>query len=80
MKYLFLIAVLMLAGCSSHDDAVKALTEAGYTNIETHGHAWFACGKDDSFATSFTAIGPTGQKVSGSVCSGWLKGKTIRTD
>ena len=80
MKRIILIAALCLPACSSESDAVKALRGAGYTDISTDGYAFFSCGKDDAFATKFTATGPTGQKVTGAVCSGWLKGSTIRTD
>jgi hypothetical protein len=79
--FLFVAIVMLLtSGCSSHNDAVSALTAAGYTNIQTHGHAFFTCSEDDAFATEFTATGPNGQHASGAVCSGWFKGKTIRLD
>lgn len=69
----------MGAGCTAPDVARKALTGAGYTEIQTTGYCWFCCGKDDTFHTGFTAKGPTGQPVVGAVCSGWFKGATIRT-
>ena len=75
----FFATQLFCVACSSENDAVKALTAAGYTNIQTTGHAFFACGKDDTFSTGFTAIGPTGVPVKGAVCSSWFKGSTIRT-
>lgn len=75
-----LIAVAALSGCSSHDDAVKALTGAGYKNIQTHGYSFLGCSEDDTFKTKFTATGPSGQAVEGVVCSGWFKGATIRTN
>lgn len=74
------LACLLLSGCYSGNDTIDVLSKDGYTNIETHGHAFFACGKDDSFATKFTATSPVGNKVSGAVCSGWFKGKTVRFD
>ena len=82
MKVIFvaLLAVLV-SGCTSKDGAERALKGAGYTEIEIGGYAFFACdGKSDTFATSFTAKGPTGMRVSGAVCSGFLKGSTIRLD
>ena len=76
-----LVTLVMLAACSSQSDAERALKGAGYTDIQTHGWAMFGCNSDqDSFTTKFTATGPTGQKVSGVVCSDWLKGSTIRLD
>ena len=81
MKILAVIlTILMASGCSSSSDATKALEEAGYTEIQTHGYSFFACSKDDAFATAFTAKGPTGKPTRGTVCSGWFKGKTIRMD
>ncbi|MZY06142.1 hypothetical protein GUK58_08770 [Acinetobacter pittii] len=79
MKELLLIT-LLLSGCSSSNDAIKALKANGFTDIQTHGHAFFNCSKDDTFATKFTAKNKDGQKISGAVCSGWLKGSTIRFD
>ena len=74
----------LLVGCSDSDTAIKALSGAGYTDIKTTGstgYAWFACGRDDSFATGFTAKGPTGVPVTGAVCSSLLiKNATIRTN
>ena len=71
----------LLVGCSDSDTATKALRGAGYTGIKTTGYSWFACGRDDSFATGFTAKGPTGVPVTGAVCSSLLiKNATIRTN
>ena len=75
-----LAAVALLSACSSHDDATKALTGAGYTKIHTDGYSFFGCSGDDTFKTKFTATGPTGVQVEGVVCSGWAKGATIRTN
>lgn len=74
------LLVLSLTACVSHDDAQRALKSAGMTNIQTGGYGWFACSEDDTFATKFTATNPNGQRVSGVVCSAWLKGSTIRYD
>ena len=76
------VAVLLsglVAACSDPKGAKKALSDAGYSDIETNGYSFFACGKDDNFSTSFKAKGPTGRQVQGAVCSGWFKGSTIRT-
>lgn len=80
MNKLLILAVLACAGCTSKDGAERALKGAGYTNIETGGYAFFYCAKDDWFATKFKATGPSGQLTQGAVCSGWLKGSTIRSD
>lgn len=81
MKKLFVvISFVLLAGCSSPDEATRALFGAGYTNITITGYQFFGCDDKDSFHTGFEATGPTGQRVTGVVCSGILKGATIRTN
>ena len=81
MKKVTALAFLcsLLSGCYSGKDARKALEAQGFTNIEITGHAWFACSKNDTFATSFTATNPQGKRVSGAACSGlFFKNTTIR--
>lgn len=82
MKISILICVFgfILIGCSSSNDATKALNAQGFTSIQTHGRAFFVCSEDDTFATKFTAKNAKGETVTGAVCSGWLKGSTIRFD
>ncbi len=60
--------------------ARKALRDAGLKPVKVGGYSFFACGKDDTFSTQFTATNAQGQTVTGTVCSGWLKGKTVRFD
>ena len=74
-----LIAALV-AGCSDGPTAERVLRQNGYSKVGLHGWAAFSCGKDDTYATAFTAIAPGGQQVSGTVCSGLFKGATIRFD
>lgn len=83
MKRIMIVTALLAAmcACTSEPDARRALEGAGYRDIQFHGYGWFGCGQDDTYATKFTATGPTGNKVSGVVCAGLvLKGQTIRTD
>lgn len=72
------ISIFLLSACSSPDSATKALSRAGYSKINITGYAFFGCSEDDFFHTGFTAVGPTGVRVEGVVCSGFLKGSTIR--
>lgn len=72
------IAAITLTGCTDEDGARHALDVSGYTSIEIKGYGWTGCGKDDSFHTRFSAIGPSGKPVEGVVCSGFFKGGTIR--
>lgn len=74
-----LLTAVLAAGCTSQSDAQRALSNAGYTDIQAGGYDWFACGKDDFYSTKFTAKNPAGQPVNGVVCSGLLfKSATIR--
>ena len=75
-----LLTVALVAGCTSENDASRALAGAGYRDVQITGYRWWGCSKDDQFHTGFEATGPTGQRVSGVVCSAWMKGSTIRMD
>lgn len=82
-KIAWLLAVCcsaVLAGCTSEPEATRALTGAGYTNIKMTGYRFLLCDEKDSWSTGFEATGPNGNRVSGAVCSGVLKGATIRLD
>lgn len=76
---LVLVAALLAASgsCSRTDMAVSILQSQGFTEIQMHGYQWFACG-DDPFSDGFTATAASGSKVSGVVCSGFLKSATVR--
>jgi len=74
------VACMVLAACTNGDGAVRALEGAGYTNIKITGYRLTGCHDDDTFRTGFNATGPTGKNVTGVVCSGILKGATIRLD
>lgn len=81
MKRLALIlAMAALAGCTDEPAALKALSASGFTDIKITGYSFFGCDKHDTFSTGFEARGPSGQFVSGVVCSGYFKGATIRFD
>jgi hypothetical protein len=61
--------------------ATRVLHGAGYSDIDIGGHAWFSCGGDDSLSVEFTAKGPSGDRVEGSVCCGFaMKDCTIRSE
>lgn len=80
MKKLMIIAAIILSGCSASDTATKALEGAGYSEVNITGYKFFGCSEDDTFHTGFIAKGVNGKQVTGVVCSGLLKGATIRTD
>jgi hypothetical protein len=78
-RKLLIICAIMLAACTEPNTARRVLDSAGYTDIHFTGYSWFACSSDDTYHTGFTAKGPTGKAVSGTVCTGVLfKNSTIR--
>lgn len=80
IKLLPVALLLALSGCSDPQGARKALEDNGYTNVRTNGYSFFMCGERDIYSTEFRATSPAGKDVSGAVCSGILKGSTIRFD
>lgn len=82
MKKLLLILVIgTLASCTNVDGAKSALLDAGYHPIKVGGYSFFSCSEDDFYHTEFKAYSPDSSRiVTGSVCQGLFKGKTIRLD
>jgi hypothetical protein len=72
------LSAIILAGCTDAPTAERVLRQQNYKDVRTTGYSLFSCGKGDSFATGFRARAPNGEMVSGVVCSGWLKGATVR--
>jgi hypothetical protein len=86
LKIVAAIAVIILLvaalpqGLSQPDQAMRVLSQAGYTQIEITGWRPLMAGKDDTFSTGFRAKSPSGAIVTGAVTSGLLKGSTVRVD
>jgi predicted small secreted protein len=79
MKRIALILTLVaLTGCTDETAARNALEGSGFKDIKLTGYSYFGCDKNDTFHTGFEARGPSGQFVEGVVCSGWMKGATVR--
>ena len=80
VSLLVMLVVLfaLVSACRDGKGTIKVLTQEGYTQIEVGGYDFFGCGKDDTFATKFTATNAHGKRVRGVVCSGFMKGRTIR--
>jgi hypothetical protein len=79
-KLLMISACLFLAACTDTAGADRAIRNMGLDPVSVGGYAFFACSKDDTFATKFTAKNKDGQTVRGVVCKGLLfKGSTVRT-
>lgn len=82
MKKILFVLVLssFVTGCYDPGKAKDVLVKSGYSDISIDGYGWFSCGKDDWYSTAFVAKSPNGSEVTGSVCSGFFKGNTIRLD
>lgn len=83
-KILVVIAIscIALSSCFTDNEGTRdALIKAGYHPIEVGGYGFFSGGKEDFFVTKFKAYSPdSSQIVTGVVCKGIFKGKTIRLD
>lgn len=77
-KYLAIAALVILAACSDADTAKRAVEAQGFTDVVITGYTMWGCSEDDTFRTGFYATGVNGVRVEGVVCSGWLKGATVR--
>ena len=79
---LMLVAVFFsIVSCTSDNDfskGKKQLENQGYTDIVNTGYNAFCCDKKDNFSTGFKAKDKNGNEVKGCICSGVLKGITIR--
>lgn len=78
MKKLLCILALCTFGCTDEESSAKALSNAGFTDIQFNGYSYFDCSEDDTYATKFTAKNPNGLIVEGTVCCGYFKKCTIR--
>lgn len=77
---IMIAAALALAACSDSRSATDAVDNMCFSDIETTGYRVFGCGDDYSFHTGFRAKNPKGKVVTGVVCSGWLKGSSVKFD
>ena len=78
MKRVAILAALGLAGCTDPQTTREVAEAQGFTDVQVGGYDAWACAKDDTHSTAFTARGVNGKCVAGVVCSGFLKGATLR--
>lgn len=78
MKRFAILSVLFLAACTDTDGAKRALEAQGFKDIQITGFQYFGCDQRDAFRTGFKATNVNGIPTIGVVCSGWLKGATVR--
>jgi hypothetical protein len=84
IKLNFAIISLLLTlvfSCTNEKGAEKALKDTGYHPIKVGGYGWFDCAEGDKYATRFEAYSHDSTRIiTGCVCEGFFKGKTIRLD
>ncbi len=78
IKCVLMCTALMFVACTDDDRTISTLKASGFTGISVGGYGAFDCGKDDTYATKFTAMNPQGMVVSGTVCCGFWKSCTVR--
>ena len=77
---LILAAVAIFVPRTDAEVAVRAATNVGMKDVTITGFRVFGCGEEDIYHTGFEATNSNGNRVSGVVCSGFLKGATVRFD
>ncbi|MBB5277764.1 hypothetical protein HNR26_003853 [Rhizobium rosettiformans] len=71
----------LLTSCGVNPrNATSALEAQGLKDVKIGSYSFFGCGRDDTFASNFSAIGANGKPVTGTVCQGLFKGTTVRFD
>ena len=82
ITYAFFTTVFLLnTSCTSKNDFYNGknqLENQGYTDVVDTGYNAFCCSDRDNFSTGFKAKDKKGNEVKGCICSGLLKGITIR--
>lgn len=77
-------AFLLLAAiqsCTNPEHFAKGkhqLEMQGYTDVRSTGWTSYCCAESDDYTEGFVARDKEGNLVKGCICSGWLKGITIR--
>lgn len=78
-KFISIIAIVMISGCTDPQGAKEVLEAQGFTDIKTTGYKMFMCSEKEVYSTGFVAKNINGKTVEGSVCAGmFFKGSTIR--
>lgn len=75
------VATIIFAGCTNENDFLKGkrqLENQGYTDVVNTGYSGFCCSDSDDYSSGFTCKDKNGEVVKGCICSGFMKGITIR--
>lgn len=73
-----LIVCISCTNTSAFEKSKTQLEQQGYTDIRSTGYSFFCCDEKDTFSDGFTCKDKSGNVVKGCICSGLLKGITIR--
>ena len=76
-----LAVVFLCGGCTNDNDFAKGkkqLEQQGYTDVKNTGYSAFCCDEKDTYSSGFTCKDKSGNVVKGCICSGIMKGITIR--
>jgi len=83
MKTLLFVSLFLLTLQSCTSDAgfqtgKDQLENQGYTDVQNTGYSAFCCDEKDTFSDGFSCKSKNGKVVTGCICSGLMKGVTIR--
>lgn len=79
-KILLICLVISLSACTSQEDVDKYSELENWKDATKTGYRFFGCGTGDLWHTGFKAITQNDKAVAGVICSGLLKGATMRLD
>ncbi len=71
----------MIANTDFQGEAQKAVENSGMTNVNVEYSlltTFAKCGQDDLIGFNFSGKNPQGKNVGGYVCTGLMKGSTVR--
>ena len=77
----YTILLIFCLGCTNNKDFIKGkkqLENQGYNKTIHNQYLLYQCDDKDNYSSGFTALDKKGNKVEGCICSGVLKGVTIR--
>ena len=75
---LFSVSILSCTNPRDFEKGKRQLEMQGYTDIIDTGYSPFCCSDNDDFSTGFECKDKQGNTVKGCICSGLMKGITIR--
>jgi hypothetical protein len=73
--------IAMQAGPPDNSKAVRAMENIGFSDVTVVNRSYvsFQCGRGDIVEYTVKATNARGERVTMIVCTGWLKGATVRS-